>query len=194
MTIKLLTTTCAALVVLSSPVLAQDMNSPLTGAYIGLLGGYTNSELDDSGLVAEPKGGDYGIFAGYKLDRFLEDSIGITGAIEVHYAWSTADDNVIGIDVEKDNEFGVSFRPGISISETFNPYGIIGYKRTEFDAAGFGATASETYNGLELGLGGEIMSYGNIGLRLEYAHTWYEDKDDTDVDEDTIRAGVSYNF
>ena len=105
MTIKLLTTTCAALVVLSAPVLAQDMNSPLTGAYIGLLGGYTNSEVDDSGLVAEPKGGDYGIFAGYKLDRFLEDSIGITGAIEVHYAWSTADDNVIDIDVEKDNEF-----------------------------------------------------------------------------------------
>ena len=191
----LFATVAAVAIAFSAPSMAQDMgSSPLTGAYIGLLGGYTNTELEAGGASEDLTGGDYGIFAGFKLDKYLENSIGITGAIEAHYAWSTADEEIGGITLEKDSEFGISFRPGISISERFNPYGIIGYKRTEFDASGFGLSASEDYNGVELGLGAEVLSYGNIGFRLEYAHTWYDEDDGLDVDEDTIRAGVSYNF
>ena len=111
----LFATVAAVAIAFSAPSMAQDMgSSPLTGAYIGLLGGYTNTELEAGGASEDLTGGDYGIFAGFKLDKYLENSIGITGAIEAHYAWSTADEEIGGITLEKDSEFGISFRPGIS--------------------------------------------------------------------------------
>jgi len=163
-------------------------NTMLTGAYVGVLGGYGTTDLD--GTTAEPDGWDYGVFAGYKLDRFLQDNIGINGAIEGYYAWSNADDTVNGVNVEKDHDWGVNFRPGFSISETINPYGIIGYRRANFKTAG----SDEDYDGFELGIGTELVAWGDYGMRLDYSHTWYEEKNGIDPSEDDIRVGVAYHF
>lgn len=90
--------------------------------------------------------------------------------------------------------------PGLSVIDKlspvdFNPYGILGYKRANFEVDGLG---DETFDGFELGLGTELVAYDNVGVRLEYAHTWYGEEEvggtDIDNDEDTVRVGVSYNF
>ena len=197
---KLLLATTVMVATAASAASADPYNnsndSALTGGYIGVLGGYTSTDTESSvaGFSPDVTGGDYGVFVGYKLDHYLEDSLGINAAIEAHYAWSNADDTEAGVELEKDNEWGVSFRPGISISETINPYGIIGYKQAEFEASAGPFVGEETYDGLELGIGTELVAYGDLGFRVEYAHTWYGEEDGIEPDEDTLRAGVAYHF
>ncbi len=209
---------CGVALMMSSPAIADEYNTykvgdntvrttPLTGAYVGVLAGYTNANTDDSvaGTDPEVKGGDYGVFAGYKVDALLDNTInrtglGLNGAIEMSYVWSGADDRDGGIEYEKNNEFGLSFRPGLSILNNLtpfdvNPYGIIGYKRTEFEAdAGSGIAGSEDFDGFELGIGTELVAYDNVGVRLDYSHTWYEEIGGVDPSEDSIRVGLAYHF
>lgn len=175
----------------------SDYNSPLTGAYFGAYGGYGWTDLDSSVGTADVNGGDYGLFAGMKLDQWLQNNIGINGALEVFYGWSGADDTVAGIDVEKDHEWGINFRPGLSflsMNGAINPYGIIGYRRTNFEASAGAIAGDEDYNGLDLGIGTEVMSWNNVGLRLDYTHTFYEEKNGIDPDEDNLRVGLAYHF
>lgn len=200
--------TTAAMMAFAAPALADATPStyysnsnagasPLTGAYLGAYGGYGWSDLDTSVGDANVDGGDYGIFAGFKIDQWLQSNMGMTGAIEVFYGWSGADDNVAGIDVEKDHEWGINFRPGLSflsMSGAINPYGIIGYRRTNYEASAGAISGDEDYNGMDLGIGTEIVTWDNIGMRVDYTHTFYGDKNGIDPDEDNIRVGLAYHF
>lgn len=194
-----------ALTCLAAPAMAQrstDNNvalSPLTGFYMGGMGGYSLGAGD-----SDADGADYGVFAGYKVDALLDETInrvglGLNGALEVHYAWSNADDVDGGVLYEKNDEFGVSFRPGLSILDQINPfavnpYGIIGYRRTEFETTTTGASSKDHYDGFELGIGTELVAYDNVGVRFDYSHVWYEDHDNFNPREHDFRLGVAYHF
>lgn len=167
--------------------------SPLSGVYIGGYGGYGWTDADfDGGGSADLDGMDYGVFAGYSLDTLLDRTIGmgINGSVEGFWGWSDQDDGGI----EKDNEWGISFRPGLSFVDDYlwgiKPYGIIGYRSAEFEGGG----DSDWHDGFELGLGTELMAMGDFGVRLDYSHVWYEDNNGIDPDEDDIRLGVAYHF
>ena len=188
---KKLLLTSAVVLAMQSPALAQDYNdnydSPLTGAYLGVSGGYSWTDADD----ADVNGDEYGVFVGYKLDQWLQSNFGMTGAIEAHYEWSGADDDGI----EKDDSWGVQFRPGVAFLDAvnpfaFNPYAILGYKRAEFETA----AGSEDHDGFELGIGTEVVSYGDVGVRVDYSHTWYSDEGGVDPNEHALKAGLSYHF
>lgn len=215
----------SALVLGAGPALAADgydskrvgdstvTSTPLTGAYVGAQAGYGWRDADNNaGFDADMDGGDYGVFAGYKVDALLDQTInrtglGLNGAVEVHYNWSDGDDSqTIGAvtgTAEKNHEYGISFRPGISVLSgltpwTANPYGIIGWKRAEFEGsattAGVTTSSKDTYDGFELGIGTEVLAFNDVGLRLDYAHTWYEEKNGFEPDEDTLRVGLAYHF
>lgn len=163
-------------------------DSPLSGLYLGGYGGYSWNGVDTpAGGTARVEGEDYGLFMGYKLDQYLQNNIGINGAVEAHYGWS----NASGRNIDKEREWGVSFRPGISISENINPYGIIGYRNTKFDTP---AGGSNWHDGFELGLGTEIVSWDRVGVRLDYSHVWYGAEGGYDPEEDNVRAGLLYRF
>lgn len=187
----------ATAILVTSPVLAANtqysQTTPLTGSYVGIYGGHDWSDV--SGVHA--RGWDGGVFAGYKLDKLLgggnrDYGIGANGAIEVFYGLSNSD----RLGVEKDDEWGVSFRPGISILDRvtgdigLNPYGILGYRNTKFDLAG----TSDRYDGFELGIGTQLIAHNNMGVRLEYSHTWYGSENGIDPDTDSERVGLSYHF
>lgn len=195
---KKLLLTGAACLAFSAPAMAQNNtglnNSPLSGAYIGTYGGYGWTDADTSGVNINPEGGDYGLFVGYKLDQYLQPNLGINGAIEAHYGWSGADDTVGGVDIEKDDEWGISFRPGISFFESINPYGIIGYRNTTYEASAGGISGDEDYDGFELGIGTELVAMGDFGIRAEYSHVWYGEENGIDPDEDNVRLGLAYHF
>ena len=183
-------------------------NDRLTGPYVGVYGGYGWTDADASGAVSafdgDINGADYGIFTGMKVDTLLDQTVNrlglsLTGAVEIQYGWSSQDDTINGVNFEKENEFGISFRPGLAFVDQINPldfntYGIFGYKRAEYEVAVAGVSGDEDYDGFELGLGTELVAYDNMGVRLEYSHTWYEEKDGFDPSEDSLRLGLSYQF
>ncbi|PZO85769.1 MAG: hypothetical protein DI626_07140 [Micavibrio aeruginosavorus] len=200
MTIKTFLNNAAILALAAAPFFmagsaqAQEGTlSPLSGVYAGGYGGYGWTDADVAG-GSDIKGWDYGVFAGYSMDTLLDRTLGlgINGSIEGFYGWSDADDD----GVEKDNEWGVNFRPGLSFIDDYTlglkPYGIIGYRRAEFQSTAGGD--SEWLDGFELGIGTQLMAYGDFGVRLDYSHVFYEDKAGLDPDEDDIRLGVSYHF
>ena len=165
--------------------------NPLSGAYVGVYGGYGWDHVKTPAGKAKANGLDYGVFAGYKLDRLLENSMGgLSAAVEAFYGGSNANDTVAGTKVEKNGEWGLSFRPGLSIANGFNPYGILGYRRASYDVAG----AGHRYNGFDLGIGSELMAWDNVGLRAEYTHTFYHKNNGIDPSENAIRLGLSYHF
>jgi len=175
--------------------------SPLSGVYLGAYGGYgwTNADLT-GGADADIDGGDYGVFAGYSLDTLLDHTIGmgINGSLEAFYGWSNADGSSGGVDYQKNNDWGVSFRPGLSFVQDYTlglkPYGILGYRRAEFENSTAGVSNSDWHNGFELGVGTEVIAYGNVGVRLDYSHVWYDAKNGIDPEENNLRLGVGYHF
>jgi len=183
---------------------ADVMDRTSLGPYIGVQGGYTFAEDEVGGTDIDVDGGNYGVFVGFQADTLLNNTvnrlgIGLTGAIEAHYNWSDADDSEGGVSIEKNHDWGVSFRPGLNfISDAtplnLNPYGIIGYRRAEFEASGGGFDAEEDFDGFELGLGTELVAYDNVGIRAEYSYTWYSEEDDIDPSEHNVRIGAAYHF
>lgn len=179
----------------------KDINP---GFYIGGYGGYgwTNTDLDGA-PDADVNGMDYGLMAGMELEALLNGWMGLVGAIEGFYGWSEAEDevNVAGgtIDVEKDHEWGINFRPGLTFFNDhmpldLKPYGIIGYRNAQFETSGAGGSSDENFDGFELGIGSEIVAYDNVGIRLDYSHVFYGEENGIDLDENDLRLGVAYHF
>lgn len=179
--------------------------SPLSGVYVGAYGGYGWNDADISaGPELDVNGWDTGFFVGYQVDTLLDRTLGlgVNGALEFHYGWSDADDETVTggttFTTEKEDEWGFSFRPGLSIVDDYvyglNPYGIIGYKRAKFETSSGTTKTSEDFDGFSLGLGTEVMAFGDAGLRLDYTHTWYEDKGGIDPSGDDLRLGLAYHF
>ena len=171
--------------------------------YVGVYGGYgwSDAEEDTLDVDADLKGGDYGLYAGVSIDGILDQTVnrvglGLSGRLEGHYGWSGQDDELGGADIEKENEWGISFKPGLSVIDEIipvaaAPYAILGYRRTEYEVDGLG---DEDYSGFELGVGAELLAYDRATVRLEYTHVFYNEKDDIDIDEDNIRLGLGYSF
>jgi outer membrane immunogenic protein len=173
-----------------------DTSSTSWGPYIGAYGGYGWTSADTAVGDLDVDGADYGGLIGFKVDHLLQ-GLGITGAVEAYYGDSNAEDDLAGVTIEKGQEWGVNFRPGLSFlnyGTQINPYGIIGYRRTEFETSGGAFAGDETYDGFDLGIGTEIVSWNNVGLRADYTHTWYEEKNGLDPDENNVRVGLIYHF
>ena len=173
-------------------------------AHIGAYGGYDWSDVETTGPDFEPNGLDVGFLAGFRADAMLEKmdglGIGLNGAIEAFYGISEADDDRGAGTVQKEDKWGVSFRPGLSFMDRIvsplgaTPYAILGYRRSEFETSAAGFSDSENYNGFELGIGTQLLAYGDWGIRAEYAHMWYASENGVDPASNDVRVALSYHF
>lgn len=180
-------------------------DTPLSGFYVGIYGGYDWNDVDTPATsTANVDGWDGGVFLGYRLDRLMDSvnhlGVGMNAAVELSYGNSNADDTVGTIKVEKDNDWGLSFRPGFSFVDEatkglgVSPYAILGYRLTEFDTSGAGGVGNAYHDGFELGVGTELAAMGDFGVRVEYSHVWYDNEDGIDPDSNNVRAGIAYHF
>jgi opacity protein-like surface antigen len=186
------TTTTTTVATTPTPTYTSNDTGSMTtgGPYIGAYGGYAWANADTAAGNADVNGEDYGGMIGYKVNNVMNNTMGISTAVEAYLGGSTADDTVGGVDVKKNREWGVNVRPGIQMSNGFNPYAILGYRRTNFEVAG----DENGYNGFDAGVGAELVSWGNMGLRADYTHTWYNSNNGIDPDENDVRVGLTYHF
>jgi len=187
-----------------TPAQAADSNYKM-GPYVGGYGGFdwTNADIS-GGPTAHLNGGDYGAFAGFSVDSLLKNTLGIglSGAVEGEYGWSGASKTSAfggGTKIDKDHEWGLSFRPGLtflSSSDTLGlkPYGIFGYRQGDFKIINGGGSSSKSHPGFDLGIGTEVIAFQNVGVRLDYDHVFYRDGGGIDPDENDLRAGLVYHF
>jgi len=200
--------TALASIAVAAPSFADTTatTTPLTGVYVGVYGGYNWSDADTNvaGFNPDIDGWEGGAFVGYKLDVLMKNfnnfGIGMNGAIEAFYGVSNSEDSVGALTLEKEDEWGVSFRPGFSVIDRATaplgiaPYAILGYRSTEFTARGAGFTGAEDYDGFDLGIGTELIASGNFGVRAEYTHTFYSSENGIKPSSDEVRIGLAYHF
>jgi hypothetical protein len=189
----------------SRPVSSSPSFSP--GLYVGAFGGYAWNNVDSDlggGVDFDADGGEYGAFIGVQIDTLLNQTVGrmglgLTGALEAYYTESNADDSSGGFSLEKDHDWGISFRPGLTFLNAHSPfgmkpYGILGYRNANFEWSGGGTSGDKNFGGFELGIGSELVAYDKVGVRLDYTHVFYEDKGGIDPSENNLRLGVAYHF
>ncbi|HRQ59914.1 MAG TPA: outer membrane beta-barrel protein [Alphaproteobacteria bacterium] len=181
----------------------QEPTDTNAGFYVGGFGGYSWTDGEINGSTLDVNGADYGGFVGVDLPTLFDSFSGLKLALEGHYAGSSADDmktiSGVPVTIEKDHEWGVSLRPGLSFMDKYSPfgispYGIIGYRRTQFEASTPAGSNKEDFNGFELGIGTELIAYQDFGIRLDYSHVFYGEEAGIDPDENDLRLGVAYHF
>lgn len=114
---------------------------------------------------------------------------------EIRAGFGVGDDSVdvygIDVDVELDNFFGAYVRGGIPAAESFFPYAVLGYTRSEVTASisGYGSE-SESESDVSFGVGADVKVSDNLYLNVEYMN--YLDKDGAEIDGFSISAVTNF--
>jgi outer membrane immunogenic protein len=178
----------------------DDYRSDFTGPYIGADIGYNwgSFDVNNPGGAdgdAEPDGWEGGLLAGYGYATNPRGFGGYAG-LEAGYEWSGADGDLGGVSYEKNHNWLVTFRPGVTMGDgNALAYGVVGYSRAEFEANG----DEDNLDGLVLGGGTEFgMWRAPIKMRLEYNYIDYEDASLSNIDfeghENTVKTGLVFRL
>lgn len=164
---------------------SESFYADFTGLYVGADIGYD--------FAGDIEGVNAGPFVGYGYEFDLYDTILYAG-LEAGYEWSHGDEDSGGVGFEKNHAWMASFRPGLKASENILGYGIVGYSRAEYESGG----NDEYFDGLVLGVGGQINTNTGFKPRLEYTYTKYEEKDIGSLslapEEHDIKLGAVFQF
>lgn len=164
---------------------SESIYADFTGLYVGADVGYDFAG-DIEGMNAGP-------FVGYGYEFDIYDTT-IYAGLEAGYEWSDGDDETGGVEFEKNHAWMASFRPGLKMSEDILGYGIVGYSRAEYESGG----DDKYFDGIVMGLGGQINTNTVFKPRLEYTYTNYEEKNignlSLDPEEHDIKLGAVFQF
>ena len=172
----------------------DNFRGPYVGADIGY--GFGSHEVSNPGGAdgdAGIHGTEGGVFAGYGWSNPGSDLAGYIGT-ELGYGFSGADGNIGGLGIEKNDNLTAAIKPGMVINRDTLAYGIVGYSRAEFEAAG----DDERLDGLMLGAGSEFATGTPVNMRVEYTYTDYEDANlggvDINGEDSAIKVGAVGRF
>jgi outer membrane immunogenic protein len=183
------------------------------GPYIGLQAGYGNTSVEakiTDGINTEAGKEDKGaliggLFAGYGMthNKFY-------GGVEAEGLFSTNEysETFGGITgkIEQKQSIGLSARVGYAVTDNVLLYGRAGWVWTKFEASLSDGVDSisedEWFNGPRVGAGAELAFGGGLFGRVEYTHTWYNEKTYRDGPvsvsfegkENLFMAGLGYRF
>lgn len=174
--------------------------TPFVGPYIGGQLGYSVYDIENTflgvsvdGLSAS--GGEGGLYGGWGMKLTPTTYAGV----EIEYSVSGAEFTVNGFKIEDGDNYGISGRVGWLPANNVMLYGRLGWQRAELEYRDGGMTFGQDHDGLRLGLGAEVAMAGNWLLRLDYAHTVYDDVTFLGVDKydpvnDVFRVGLGFQF
>lgn len=156
------------------------------GPYLGLDLGY--SDYDGADGISG------GVYGGY--GRTMPHNLYL--GLEANAGYSDADGGVGGADVEIDETYGVSLRPGYVLNENTLLYTRVGWQRTAFEASSPTGSNDSMREGLRTGVGVDFAMSENFIFRTEYNYTWNNDFNaqgtTMDADEHGIRFGGAFTF
>jgi hypothetical protein len=128
------------------------------------------------------------IYAGVGYSHLDADDAtlgGITGRLGVGFGpyfgiegeatFGVNDDEIGGIDVELENQFGIYGVGRLPVSPQFELFGRIGYASAEVEASAGGFSASGDGDGLAYGAGGTFFLTDVDGIRGEYTRFDFDD-------------------
>lgn len=164
--------------------------------YIGGQAGYSefNSEAETTGEEFEGDSFDGGIIAGASYEWPSRFYLGLEGAYNFANADDTEDVGGTDVDIEREDSWSVTLRPGYRVNDPWLVYGIVGFSRTDFEGSVPGYEGDDA-DGLSLGAGAEYTINNNWGIRGEYIYTDYDDVQGFDDNvENAFRAGLLYRF
>jgi outer membrane immunogenic protein len=150
--------------------------TPFVGPYIGGQLGYSvyDIEVSEPGFSSEGlsgSGGEGGLFGGWGMKLTPITYAGV----EAEYNWSGAEHLTDGFQIEDKDNYGISARVGWLPANNVMLYGRLGWQRAELEYRLNGFSSKQDHDGLRLGLGAEVAMAGNWLMRLDYAHTIYDD-------------------
>jgi len=175
--------------------------TPFVGPYIGGQLGYSvyDTELSGPGYSVEGlsgSGGEGGLFGGWGMKPTPVTYAGV----EAEYNWSGAEhtDTFAGLKIEDKDNYGISARVGWLPANNVMLYGRLGWQRAELEYRLNGFSSKQDHDGLRLGLGVEVAMASNWLMRLDYAHTIYDDVTvlgaKSEPTNDVFRLGFGLQF
>jgi outer membrane immunogenic protein len=177
----------------ATPAMAEPFAGPYVGAELGL-DNYEGQGEDVLGAGDEIDGisGNGvvgGVFAGYDI-AMGNAFFGIEGKASLSDAEASFDDGVDSLSIRAKESFGASVRGGVMVNDSTGLYARVGWAKTKFKVAVNGVSASDSDDGLVLGAGLQTRLGANASLRVEYAHSDYNDF----IKNNAVLAGVAYSF
>lgn len=179
--------------------------TPFVGPYVGGQIGYSVYDIEETlasfsieGLSAS--GAEGGVYGGWGM-KFSPTTY---AGVEVEYSWSGAEhtDNLFDFRIEDTDNYGISGRVGWLPSSNVMLYARLGWQRAslEYDYGG-GLKFDQDHDGFRVGLGTEVAMTSDWLLRMDYAHTMYDDvtnnigvSDEFEPSNDVFRIGIARQF
>lgn len=181
--------------------------------------GYDYGTNDKNGWTQKSNPGSkiFGVVAGYDWKVYDNFIVGIVADYERRSGTDSVyqkDDGVTDTDYEVESEINKAYslraKIGYIITDDFTIYGTIGksradVKRKYIEVGGDSQSDSDWQTGTTYGLGTNYTLSDNLVLQLEYRRTKYDLADinvddlwgesyDQELDENTVRLGISYQF
>lgn len=181
--------------------------TPFVGPYVGAQIGYSVYDIqeDSPSLSSEgisASGAEGGLYGGWGMKLTPTTYAGI----EAEYNWSGAEHTTTAgstaVEIEDADNYGISGRLGWLPSSNVMLYGRLGWQRATLDYTfsdpGGSAAFDQDHDGFRVGLGAEVAMTSNLLMRMDYAHTMYDDVSfggaNFEPDNDVFRVGVGYQF
>lgn len=185
-----------------APLPPEQVFAPVydwTGLYVGIQGGYAWTRLTEpDGFEEDFDGGALGAHAGFNFQHG-DFVYGIEGDFNYNWNENTYFPGGVPVDVGVDWDGSVRARLGYAWDRTLI-YGTggVAFANGYIEAPGF--DESESFVGWTIGAGVEHAFLDNVSARLEYRYSDFGSEDfglgfgDFDLDQHTVRVGLSYRF
>jgi len=199
--------------IIASAILAATSTVALasSGPYIGGSVGVNSSTFTDTDNVATKASTDFGgrgaignLFAGY--GAMVNSNIYLGGEAFADLTNTSAEFKIPGLKktISQKYGYGISFIPGVMLSDHTMAYGRIGVIRSRFELATdvqdrSSTTKRQALTGGQIGLGLQTSLTQNLDLRGEYDYTRYREAKFNDTNSiqprsDSFNLGLVYKF
>lgn len=175
---------------------------PFSGAYAGVALSSDSFEARAEDLIEtgdkfdglSVNGVGFGGYAGYDFPVGERMFLGLQAGIETSGAEFTASDGFSQIKLEAGTSFDIGGRAGVMVNDVTALYGRVAWGQTNFKASLDDESGDRDLSAWRVGGGLETRLNEQVGLRLEYLYSAYEDDAGLEPNGYQFRAGLNWRF